>query len=225
MPTLTDLRNAIDQLLAHPLGPGNFVLVRHIEEKAYEAYVFCLCMRAARELGASVELRGITGPPNPFIFRGGPGAIYSTARNYGYGYFRLNGHEFEVHTSVEFTGNSDASHELDVSIIRHPDANACRIAPKHNPNGSALIAGWECKFYDDTLDTVLGRAFVGLLDDLGTNVRESGLASNVASQSLRDYLEPQRRPYPHFHLSPLNSAEETRFVERLKSELAKYCRC
>src|SRR5437867_13296028 len=102
MATLSDLENAIDALLDHPLGVGQYQLVRRAEEKAYEAYVFGLCLRAARELNVTPVLRGITGPPIPFIFRGGPGQIHSTSRNFGYAAFTINGYEFEIHAGVEF---------------------------------------------------------------------------------------------------------------------------
>ncbi len=48
MATLQDLESAIDVLLNHPLGVGRYQLVRKVEEKAYEAYVFGLCLRAVR---------------------------------------------------------------------------------------------------------------------------------------------------------------------------------
>jgi len=51
MATLADLEAAIDSLLGHPLGVGQFQLVRQVADKAYEAYVFGLCLRAVRELG------------------------------------------------------------------------------------------------------------------------------------------------------------------------------
>lgn len=55
MATLADLQAAIDRLLRHPLGAGNYQLVQVIEEKAYEAYVFGLCLRAARSLAVHVD--------------------------------------------------------------------------------------------------------------------------------------------------------------------------
>jgi len=94
--TLADLENAIDTLLNHPLGLGWYQLVRPVEEKAYEAYVFGLCLRAVRELGVTPILRGISGAPMPFIFRGAPGQIHSASRNFGYAEFALNASEFEV---------------------------------------------------------------------------------------------------------------------------------
>jgi hypothetical protein len=220
MTSLADLEVAIDTLLDHPLGTGRYQLVQNVEEKAYEAYIFGLCLRAARELSATPVLRGISGPPNPFIFRGAPGQIYSTSRNYGYADFSLNGQDFEIHAGVEFRGSSGMTHELDVCIMRAQDADECRLHPDDPPSAS-LIGGWECKFYAGSLKKGLGRAWVGLVDDLGQNLRLSGLCSNTSHPQLRDYLKPQRRPYPHFHLTPLQPSNEDIFVNQLKGELKK----
>ena len=65
MATLSDLENAIDALLDHPLGIGQYQLVQQVEEKAYEAYVFGLCLRAVRELGVTPVLCGISCTPAP----------------------------------------------------------------------------------------------------------------------------------------------------------------
>lgn len=220
MATLTDLENAIDTLLDHPAGLGRYQLVRRVEDKAYEAYVFGLCLRAVRELGVAPILRGIIGPPTPFIFRGGPGQIHSTARNYGYATFSLNGHDFEIHAGVEFCGTSNMTHEVDICIMRAAEAIACRREPD-DPPAAGLFAGWECKFYSGNLDKGLGRAFVGLMDDMGSNARLSGMCSNSVHPQLLDYFKPQRRPYPHFRLTPLNPSNENIFVNKVKAELKK----
>jgi hypothetical protein len=220
MASLLDLQNAIDALLSHPAGPGSYTLVQLVEEKAYEAYVFGLCLRAVRELGVQPQLRGISAPANPFIFRGAPGQIHSTHRNYGYATFSLNGQEFEVHAGVEFAGNSGMTHELDVSVIRADAAHACRQQP-NDPAASSIFGAWECKFYDNPLDKHLARAFVGLVDDLGTNVRLTGFCSNRTHNQMRSYFQPQRRPYPHLLLTPLDPPSETRFVGLLSAELKK----
>jgi hypothetical protein len=195
-------------------------LIRPVEEKAYEAYLFGLCLRAVRELGELPVLRGISGPPNPFIFRGAPGQIHSQARNYGYAEFSLNGQNFEIHAGVEFKGTSGMTHEIDVCVMRAEDARRCRVQPD-DPPASSLVGCWECKFYAGSLDKVLGRAFVGLMDDMGSNVRLSGLCSNSMHPQLRDYLKLQRRPYPHFLLSPSQPSDEAIFVNLLKAELKK----
>jgi len=220
--TLADLESAIDVLLNHPLGVSQYQLVRSIEEKAYEAYVFGLCLRAVRELGVTPILRSISGPPIPFVFRGAPGQIHSRSRNYGYAEFTLNGQDFEIHAGVEFRGTSGMTHELDVCIIRGLDARACRNPQSlDDPHAAGLVGGWECKFYAGNLQKVLGRAFVGLIDDMGSNVRLTGLCSNSHHPQLRDYFQPQRRPYPHLRLTPLDSSNENIFVNQIKGELKK----
>lgn len=220
MATLSDLEGAIDALLAHPLGVGQYRLVRRVEEKAYEAYLFGLCLRAVRELRVFPVLRGISGPPNPFVFRGAPGQIHSRARNYGYADFALNSEIFEIHAGVEFCGTSGMTHELDVCIMRGADADRCRREPD-DPTAASLIAGWECKFYAGNLQKGLGRAYVGLIDDMGTNIRLSGLCSNAVHPQLRQYFQPQRRPYPHFRVTPLEPSNEDIFVNQIKGELKK----
>jgi hypothetical protein len=221
MDTLSDLENAIDVLLNHPLGTNQYRLVRRVEDKAYEAYIFGLCLRAVRELGVNPVLRGINGTPSPFVFRGAPGQIHSRARNYGYAEFSINGYDFEIHAGVEFRGTSKMTHELDVCIMRAAEANRCRGVPPDDPVSASLIAGWECKFYGGNLDKVLGRAFVGLIDDMGTNLRLSGLCSNSLHPQLRDYFQPQNRPHPHFQLTPLEPSNESIFVNQIKGELKK----
>jgi hypothetical protein len=59
------------------------------------------------------------------------------------------------------------------------------------------------------------------MDDMGSNVRQSGMCSNSAHPQLRDYFRPQRRPFPHFHLTPLERSNEDIFVNQLKGELKK----
>lgn len=220
MATLTDLENAIDNLLNHPLGMRQYSLVRRVEEKAYEAYIFGLCLRGIRELGVQPVLFGINGFPIPFIFRGAPGQIHSTARNYGFAAFALNQSEFEIHVGVEFRGTSGMTHELDVCIVRANEARRCRREPD-DPPAASLVAGWECKFYAGNLQKGLGRAFVGLMDDMGTNTRISGLCSNSQHPQLQEYFQPQRRPYAHFQLTPLYPSNESMFVNQIKMELKK----
>jgi hypothetical protein len=220
MASLDELQSAIDMLLDHPLGVSNYQLVRTVEEKAYEAYVFGLCLRAVRELDVTPLLRGILGSPTPFVFRGAPGQIHSTARNYGFAEFSLNGQDFEIHTDVEFAGASGMTHEIDVCIMRAEEANRCRRQPD-DPSSASLVAGFECKFYSGTIQKVLGRAFVGLIDDMGTNLRISGFCSNSAHPQLRQYFRPQRRPHPHFEMTPLEPSNEDIFVNQMKGQLKK----
>jgi hypothetical protein len=217
---LKDLETAIDLLLNHPLGLRQYRLARRAGDTAYEAYVFGLCIRAARELGSTVVLHGINGAPNPFIFRGAPGQIHGNGKNYGYAKFNLNNNFFEIHVDIEFKGTSGMMHEIDVCVIRSEDADECRRKPD-DPSAASLVAGWECKFYSKNLNKGLGRAFVGLMDDMGTNVRLSGMCSNAEHPQLKSYFKLQRRPHPHFQLTPLEKSNEDIFVNQLKAALKK----
>lgn len=221
MTSLADLETAIDALLQPPLGPSNYLLAPHVASKAYEAYVFGLCLRAVRELGAVPVLKGITGPPTPFVFRGGPGQIYSSSKNYGYAEFTLGKATFEIHAGVEFLGTSGMAHELDVSVMRGEDARKARVPKGSDPEAASIVAAFECKFYIGGLDKSLARAFVGLMDDMGTNPRLSALCSNQDSNDIRMYLRPQRRPDPQLSLTPLKPDRESIFVGALKSVLNK----
>ena len=220
MTTLAELEHAINTMLDHPLGIQRYQLGRNVEWKVYEAYVFALCLRAVRELEVTPVLRGVMGAPDPFIFRGTSGQIHSTARNYGYAVFHLKGSTFEIHAGVEFRGTSGMTHELDVCIMRSNDAKKCRAQPD-DPSSASLVGGWECKFHAGPLEKRAGRAFVGLMDDMGSNVRISGFCSNSEHQKLREYFRPQRRPFPHFLLTPLYPSNEDVFVNQIKGELKR----
>jgi hypothetical protein len=67
----------------------------------------------------------------------------------------------------------------------------------------------ECKFYAGTLQKGLGRAFVGFIDDMGSNLRISGFCSNSEHPQLKEYFRPQRRPHPHFRLTPLEPSNDS----------------
>ena len=222
MATLRDYMDAVDRLLDHRLGVSYFRSVQQNRGKIYEAYVFGLCLRAVRELHASVDLRAIDGPPNPFIFRGAPGQIYSKRMNYGYAWFSLNESEFEIHSGIEYRGTSEMTHEIDVSILRGPDAEKCRNSRSlGEPPAKTLVGIWECKFHSAHLPKAEGRTFVGLLDDMGASFRLRGLCSNLRSEQLGLYFSKRNRPHPHFALTPLDPANEDNFVEHIKTELNK----
>lgn len=222
MATIEDLERAIDQLLDHPLGVGQYQVSQHVAGKLYEAYVFGLCIRAVREIGGTLTLCGIQGPSTPFVFRGAPGQIHSNAKNYGYAKFSLNGHNYEIHAGIEFKGKSEMTHELDVCIMMAKYAERCREPQSFDdPPARSLICGWECKFYTSKLPKNLGREFVGLMDDMGWKAWRGGLCSNSDHEQLRKYFSLQHRPYFYKKLTPLEPENEASFIDNIKTELRK----
>ena len=193
MATLADLRAAITQVFAQSAVTGILQLNSNTRERAFEAYVFSLVVLAVQQAGGTVELHGIvTGQnPNPLVFRGAPGYMRSTAQDFCYARCLLNGKEFEIHVDVIYVGGSGATHEVDVSVYDRSAADTVRQTPGLQPGTSKLRAAFECKFYDSSLGTALGRAFYGLVADCGrlntkvfvTNGQSSGLARYFSKAS------------------------------------------
>lgn len=181
MATLTDLRNAIDSLLSLTSTSRLLQLNSNTRERAYEAYVFSLCIEAVNRAGGQVTLIGIQTGANPstLVFRGGPGSMSSGAQDFCYARCVLGSKVFEVHVDVEYEGNSGAAHEVDVSICesRHCDSvRATGRSPRTNRN---LIMLFECKFYTGNPGVALARTFVGLCNDCSSN-QLSGFVSAQA---------------------------------------------
>jgi hypothetical protein len=227
MPSLVELQNAINDLLGLIAVPAVLQLNSPTRERAFEAYVFSLLVRAVRNLGGTVVLRGILSGdnPSPVIFRGGPGRLGSRLHNYAFAFCTLGNKEFEIHVDVQYQGSSGAIHEVDVSLYDHRTADAIREAPQGAnlfPSSRKLYGAVECKFYDDDLNTALGRTFVGLVSDCGS-LRVKSFVSNGHHAGLRLFLGPPR-PDRFLRLSPLNADEEARFVRFAEQTLRQWAK-
>jgi hypothetical protein len=223
MMTLTDLKSAVTSLLFSAGATGALQLNSNTRERAFEAYTFCLVLRAAQRAGAVVVVRGINSGPNPspLVFRGAPGRLGSSSQDFAFAQCSLNGFDFEIHVDVEYEGSSGAVHEIDVSVVDHAQAERIRQRPSRLPSARSLRAVCECKFYDSTLGVALGRAFMGLIDDCGT-LEFKALLTNGASAGLAQYLRQKRRPDPFFDVSPLIAASADRFVSVLEQALRRW---
>jgi len=222
MPTFQDLVQAVTGLLSIPAAPTILQLNSSTRERAFEAYIFSLVLQAVKNAGGTVQLMGIqTGPnPNPLVFRGSPGQMSSRIQNFIYARCSLNGYDFEVHVDVQYQGSSGATHEIDISIYDATRADAIRFTGAI-PAVRSLYGAIECKFYDSTLGTVLGRAFVGLVDDCGT-LKVNSFVTNGQSVGLARYFTHARRSQPFFGLSPLRISVVNRFVAAVEQALRKW---
>jgi hypothetical protein len=191
-------------------------------ERAFEAYIFSLVLRAVRNAGGTVTVVGIQSGPNPkpIVFRGGPGEMSSHAQNFAFAQCVLSGRSFEVHVDVQYQGTSGATHEIDVSIFDGDRARAIRFSGAI-PGVRHLFGAIECKFYDSALGTALGRAFVGLVNDCGT-LRVNSFVTNGQSTGLARYFSHGRRPQPFFDLSPLRPGTANRFVGHVEQVFRKW---
>ncbi|MDU0460279.1 MAG: hypothetical protein RW306_16245 [Geobacteraceae bacterium] len=221
MATYQELHQAVMDLLSNPVAPAVLQLNSPTRERAFEAYIFSLVVKAVREAGGTVQLMGIQSGlnPDPVVFRGGPGQMSSTSQNFVYAHCTLNNKRFEVHVDVQYQGASGATHEIDVSIYDADRANAVR-ASGAVPGIRYLSGAIECKFYDSSLGTGLGRAFVGLVADCGA-LTISSFVTNGQNDGLARYFTQKSRPQPFFGLSPLRPATVTRFVAAVEQALRK----
>ncbi|GAA5534932.1 hypothetical protein Dalu01_03350 [Deinococcus aluminii] len=225
MASLIQLESAVLRLLRAVRTTGVLQLNNRSRERAFEAYVFSLCLEAVRRLNGTVEIRGIlSGPnPNPIVFRGAPGVIYSQVQDFAYAFCTLNGKEFEIHVDVEFIGQSTASHEIDVSIIDHNSAERCRARLEYPRMSQYLIGAIECKFYSGNPGVTLARTFAGLVSDASTN-RIEAFVFNRFSVEIAAFFSKVNSASCFENLSPLNPTDEEMFVNYIMNELRKWSR-
>lgn len=223
MASLNDLRTAVTQILGLPAVPGILRLNSNTRERAFEAYVFALVLRAVRQAGGTAQLHGILSGanPNPVVLRGAPGHMASRAQDFSYARCALNGREFEIHVDVVYVGGSGASHEIDISIYDRAGAEAVRRGSRALPDTRRLRAAIECKFYDSQLGVALGRTFVGLVDDCG-DLETKVFATNGQSLPLAAYFSKKRRPHAFFAVSPLIPGNRDRLVGVIEQALREW---
>ncbi|MEL4473958.1 hypothetical protein [Shewanella algae] len=223
MATFNDLYDAVADILSNPVAAPSLQLNSATRERAFEAYVFSLIIKAVKQANGIVKIMGIiTGQnPNPVVFRGSPGHMSSQAQDFAYAECTLNNKEFEIHLGVQYVGTSNALHEVDVSLFDHDRADQIRLEGIL-PSTRNLRAAIECKFYDSNLGVTLGRTFVGLVSDLG-GLKIKSFASNGRSSGLADYFSKSDRPNPFFALTPLRPDVEDRFVRSVEQDLRKWC--
>jgi hypothetical protein len=146
-------------------------------EDAYEALVWWHLVQAAEKVGWTRSLRNPSGAvSNHFVFRTGPGRIYSSGP---FTYAQLDHDDWpslEVHLGIMIDGRSGVGHEFDVVALTKDEADAAR-AQKRNPPWSAVAVHAECKFYAGKVGLGLARGLWGLSADCRLR-RRGGLVTN-----------------------------------------------
>lgn len=165
----------------------------------FEAWVFCLVLRAAREEGYAIDFVDVSNSPvTTFVFRTSPGWVHGV---HPYCHAVLSHPDapgMELHQGVRVGGQSQTSHECDVALLTDAAAVASR-ASGTDPTYAGLKLGVECKFCAAALPLRLLREFMGLSLELGrrptwiaTNSTHHALHAILRRHSLRweDELEP-----------------------------------
>src|SRR5258708_24295457 len=142
MPTLSELKLVVDNLLGLAAAGRLLRLNSNTCERAYEAYVLSLCAMAVRSAGGIATLTGINSGPDPAIvvFRGAPGDMASRAQDFCYVDCTLGRKHFEIHADVVYEGQSGANHEIDVSICEAAHAEDVRQSGRAPRTNKYLLA-------------------------------------------------------------------------------------
>jgi hypothetical protein len=223
MPTLDELKQALDRLLSLSVTARLLQLNSNKPEKAYEAYVLALCMQAVRNQNGTAELVGIKSGLNPqiVVFHASPGSMASDNQDFCYARCYLREKEFEIHLDVEYAGQSGAKHEIDVSLYERASAEIVRKSKRLPRTHKPLVIALECKFYKSTPGVSLARTFVGLISDCTSN-KLSGFVSNKSTPDIDKFLSKPNSPQPFTDLVPGNEDAEQRFIRNVEQVLKKW---
>jgi hypothetical protein len=162
----------------------------------YEAYVWSIVLDAARNKGATITFKDINGNTvgGSFHFRTSPCEIWWNAHDYCHAELAFAGCPLlEAHVGIYVAGRSMVRHECDVAVLHKTEADVCRL--RHVlPRASKVVLAVECKYYmNSTPGLGLGRAFLGLRDEIQKNNRffaatsHSSSVDKLLSKHTRDY--------------------------------------
>ena len=157
--------------------------------KLFEAYILMLILQAAVKEQAQLTYESINNrSTTQFIFRGGPGYIYSNENDYTHAVITFaNKPELEAHINIRVSGKSKVLHECDVAVLDRAEAKTCR-AKRVMPRHSALMLAVECKYYASTLELGLGRNFMGLVRDIRHKHSEIHFVTNTTHEPIQTLL-------------------------------------
>lgn len=153
----------------------------------FEAYIFGLVIRAAKEEGADISYQDVNGGnTTSLLFRNSPGVIYFRNKIYTHGVIQFSDKPIlEAHVGIKVAGKSGVLHETDVAVLDRAEAEKCRRT-NVSPRSSKILISAECKFYSSSLQLHLARSFLGLVSDF--SVKEPFFVSNTESNSVEKLL-------------------------------------
>lgn len=162
----------------------------------YEAYIWSVIINAAQNKGATIEFKDVFGNTVSanFTFRTSPGEIWWQSQNYCHAEISFpNCPALEAHVGIYVAGRSKVRHECDVAVLFKNEADVCR-ARQVLPRASKVILSVEATYYvNSTPGLSLGRAFLGLCEEIQRNNRffiatsHSGSIAKLLAKHTRDF--------------------------------------
>ncbi len=198
-------------VISHPLGAPKYDL--------YEAYLFGLCVEAARSIGLDVRHLDATGAVVTSLnLRKSPSAISTPTQNFTHVELSADSRvRLEIHLGIYVRAGSGVSHEGDVVVLDAGEAARARaLNTDPRVNKAALVI--EAKFHASNIRLRTGREFLGLGVDLGSDT--AVFVSSSPSTSVHRLLSYRKRP-GHFELIP-GAAQEAELRSRIATQLRDY---
>jgi hypothetical protein len=186
----------------------------------FELYVFGLILEAARREQATVTYENVNGPfQGVATFRTTPGRIWSQSDSYTHAVLQFpHRPTLEVHLGIYLEGKSSRVHESDVVVLPRSEALSCRTDEVH-PKFNRSLCAVECKFYDQPLGINLGRSFIGLSAEFGTE--RAFFVMNQSEGTIGRLLDEHKRKWEHSIVPPsINNV--SRFIGSVQTVFKSY---
>jgi hypothetical protein len=162
----------------------------------YEAYIWSVVIAAAKNKGGAIEFKDVFGniASTTFVFRTSPGELWWQSQSYCHAEIEFPSCPIlEAHVGIYVAGRSQVRHECDVAVLFKSEADVCR-ARRVLPRASKVILSVEAKYYvNSTPGLSLGRAFLGLRDEIQRTNRffiatsHSGSVAKLLAKHTRDF--------------------------------------
>jgi hypothetical protein len=194
MPIRPDLLASIQSALSSTITPN--LTTASKGDDIYEAYAWSVVLAAARDQGANITFKDVHGNAvgSSFYFRTSPCEIWWNAHPYCHAELSFIGcPTLEAHVGIYVAGRSMVRHECDVAVLYKVEADLCR-AKRVLPRAGKVVLAVECKYYvNSTPGLGLGRAFLGLRDEIKRDNRF--FVATSASPSVEKLLSKHTKDY------------------------------
>jgi len=192
------------------------------DDDLYEAYLFGLVLRAAKNVGFRVSFEDARGPAKVIKLRASPGRImgyHKLGTNFTHAVLEhVDRPPLELHTGVRISGKSRVAHEADLLLLKKTDADYVRDK-NVIPQSSKALLHVEAKFYSKIVGLNLAREFLGLNADI--SAQNSVFVYTIAAPSAAALVAGTRNVEYDSGVLP-NLVGEDSFLQFVQRRLRDY---